>query len=89
LRCLLVVSTGKSGSGESALMLSLRCRAEQMEAKWQGGGTFAVGQEAEVADAHGPFGEQMQVRFEDITSDLLEPRFWLASGPLTCRRALS
>ena len=30
-----------------------------MKAKWQGGGTFAVGQEAEVADAHETLGEQV------------------------------
>ena len=36
------------------------CRAEQLKAKWQSGGTSAVGQEAEVADAHETFGEQMQ-----------------------------
>ena len=41
-------------------MLGLRCPAEQLEGKWQGGGTFAVGQEAEVTDAHETFGEQMQ-----------------------------
>ena len=40
--------------------LGLRCRAEQLEAKWQGGGTFAVGQEAEVPDTHETFGEQVQ-----------------------------
>jgi hypothetical protein len=29
-------------------------------AKWQGGGTSAIGQEAEVTDAHETFREQMQ-----------------------------
>jgi len=38
-------------TGGGGFLLGLRCRAEQLEGKWQGGGTFAVGQEAEVADA--------------------------------------
>jgi hypothetical protein len=46
-----------SGGG---LRLGLRCPAEQLEGKWQGGGTFAVGQEAEVADTHETFREQVQ-----------------------------
>jgi hypothetical protein len=41
-------------------LLGLWCRAEQLKAKWQGGGTSAIGQEAEVSDAHESFGEQMQ-----------------------------
>ncbi len=41
-------------------MLGLRCRTEQLEAKWQGGGTFAVGQEAKISDTHETFREQMQ-----------------------------
>ena len=36
------------------------CRAEQVKAKWQESGTFAVGQEAEVTDAYETFGEQVQ-----------------------------
>src|SRR5882762_8669422 len=47
-------------TGGRDLLLGLRCRAEQLEAKWQSGGTFAVGQEAEVPDAHVTFREQMQ-----------------------------
>src|SRR5271167_2064171 len=43
-----------------ARLLGLRCPAEQLEGKWQGGGTFAVGQETEIADAHETFREQMQ-----------------------------
>jgi len=31
---------------------------EQLKAKWQVGGTFAIGQEAEVPDAHEPFGSR-------------------------------
>src|SRR5947209_18855931 len=50
----------RTGGGE--LLLGWRCRAEQLEAKWQGGGTFAVGQEAEVPDTHETFGEQVQQR---------------------------
>ncbi len=48
----------RSGGGD--LLLGLWCRTEQLEAKWQGGGTFAVRQEAEVTDAHETFREQMQ-----------------------------
>ena len=48
----------RSGGGD--LLVGLRCRAEQLEAKRQGGGTLAVGQEAEVADTHETFGEQVQ-----------------------------
>ena len=49
-----------AGTGGGDLLRGLRCRAEQLETKWQGGGTSAIGQEAEVSDAHEPFGEQMQ-----------------------------
>jgi len=48
----------RTGGGDR--LLGLPCRTEQLEAKRQAGGTFAVGQEAEVADAHEAFGEQMQ-----------------------------
>ncbi len=50
-------------------MFGLRCRAEQLEAKWQSGGTFAVGQEAEVADAHETFREQVQQRRKNSSRD--------------------
>jgi hypothetical protein len=43
--------------------------AEQLKAKWQGGGTFAIGQKAEVSDAHEPFGEQMQ---QEAAQELIE-----------------
>ena len=46
-----------AGTGGGELWLDLWRRAEQLETKWQGGGTFAVGQEAEVPDAHETFGE--------------------------------
>ena len=39
-------------TGGGGLLLGLRCPVEQLEGKWQGGGPFAVRQEAEVADAH-------------------------------------
>ena len=48
----------RTGGGD--LLLGWRCRAEQLEAKWQGGGTFAIGQEAEVADAHEAVRKQVQ-----------------------------
>ena len=47
-------------TGGGGRLLGLRCRTEQLETKWQGGGTSAIGQEAEVSDTHEPFGEQMQ-----------------------------
>ena len=40
--------------------LRLLCRAEQVKAKRQESGTLAVGQEAEVTDAHETFREQVQ-----------------------------
>ena len=43
--------------------------AEQLKAKWQGDGTFAIGQEAEVPDAHESFGEQMQ---QEAAQELIE-----------------
>jgi hypothetical protein len=39
---------------------ALASGAEQLKAKWQGGGTSAIGQEAEVTDAHETLGQQMQ-----------------------------
>ena len=36
------------------------CRAEQVQAKWQELGTFAVSQKAEVTDAHKTFRQDMQ-----------------------------
>jgi len=57
----------RTGGGD--LLLGLRCRVEQLEAKCQGGGAFAVGQEAEVADAHETFGEQVQ---QEAAQELIE-----------------
>ena|SRR5713226_2482071 len=51
-------SIARTGGGY--LCLSLCSRAEQLKAKWQSCGTSAVGQEAEVTDAHETLGEQMQ-----------------------------
>jgi hypothetical protein len=51
-------SIARTGGGY--LCLGLCSRVEQLKAKWQGGGTSAIGQEAEVSDAHEPFREQMQ-----------------------------
>jgi hypothetical protein len=49
-----------AGISGGDLLLGLWCRAEQLETKWQGSGTFAVGQEDEVPDTHETFREQMQ-----------------------------
>jgi len=57
----------RTGGGD--FLFGLRCPAEQLEAKRQGGGTFAVGQEAEVADAHETFREQVQ---QEATQELIE-----------------
>ena len=48
--------------GEKGVLFGLRflCRAEQVKAKGQESSTLAVGQEAEVADAHEAFREQVQ-----------------------------
>src|SRR6266436_3137526 len=56
-------------TGGGGLLLGLRCPAEQLEAKGQGGGTFAVGQEAEVADAHETVREQVQ---QEAAQELIE-----------------
>ena len=57
----------RTGGGD--LLVGWRCRAEQLKAKWQGGGTFAIGQEAEVSDAHETFGEQVQ---QEAAQELIE-----------------
>ena len=56
-------------TGGGNLLVGLWRRAEQLGAKWQGGGTFAVGQEAEVADAHETFREQVQ---QEAAQELIE-----------------
>jgi len=56
-------------TGGGGLLLGLRCPAEQLEGKWQGGGPFAVGQDAEVADAHETFREQVQ---QEAAQELIE-----------------
>lgn len=58
-----------TGAGDGCLCLVLWRRAEQVKAKWQGGGTSAIGQEAEVPDAHETFGEQMQ---QETAQELVE-----------------
>jgi hypothetical protein len=49
-----------TGTGGGDLGLALWCRTEQLKAKWQSDGTFTMGQESEVSDAHETFGQQMQ-----------------------------
>src|ERR1700746_3555288 len=51
-------SIARTGGGY--LWLGMWCRAEQLKAKWQGCGASAIGQEAEVTDAHETLGKQMQ-----------------------------
>ena len=51
---------GVFGGGTVLFGLRLLCRAEQVKAEREESGAFAVGQEAEVTDAHETFREQMQ-----------------------------
>src|ERR1700747_3004829 len=60
-------SIARTGSGY--LWLGLWCRAEQLKANRQGSGTSAIGQEAEVTDAHETLGEQMQ---QEAAQELVE-----------------
>ena len=59
-----IVRTGGGG-----LLLGLRCRAEQVKTKRQENGTPAMGQEAEVSDAHEAFGKQVQ---QESAQELIE-----------------
>ena len=58
-------------TGGASLLYGLWCwcRAEQLKAEWQGRGAPAVGQEAEVADAHETFREQVQ---KEAAQELIE-----------------
>jgi hypothetical protein len=49
--------------------LGLWCGAEQVKAKWQERGAFAAGQEAEVANAHEAFWENVQ---QETAQELIE-----------------
>jgi hypothetical protein len=51
-----------AGTGGGDLVLGMWCGTEQLKTKGQSGGTFAVGDEAEVANTHETFGEEMQHR---------------------------
>jgi len=57
------------GGGSVLFGLRLLCRAEQVKAERQESGTLAVGQEAEVADAHETLGEQVQ---QEATQELVD-----------------
>jgi len=48
------------GAGSMLFGLRWLCCAEQVQAEWEELGAFAVGQEAEVTDAHKTFGKDMQ-----------------------------
>ena len=61
---------GSAFDGGSVLFgLQLLCRAKQVKAKGQESGALAVGQEAEVTDAHETFREQMQ---QEATQELVD-----------------
>jgi hypothetical protein len=51
-------------TGGGGLLLGLWCPAEQLEGKWQSGGTFAVGQEHPVLKCEG-----FSVVMEDIPTE--------------------
>jgi hypothetical protein len=80
-----------AGTSGGDLLLGLRCRAEQLETNWQGGGTFAVSQEAEVPDAHETFGKQMQ---REAAQELIDSKsqqflFVVVGGIAPTKRDLS
>src|SRR5258708_26516879 len=49
-----------AGTGGGDLLLGLWGGTQQLKTKWQSDGTFAVGEEAQVSNAHETFREQMQ-----------------------------
>ena len=51
---------GVFGAGSMWFSLRLLCGAEQVKAEWQELGAFAVGQKAEMPDAHEAFGKDVQ-----------------------------
>ena len=51
---------GVFGAGSMWFGLWLLCRAEQVKAKWQERGAFAVGQKAEMPDAYEAFRKDAQ-----------------------------
>ena len=51
---------GILGAGSMWLGLCLWCRVEQVKAKWQERGAFAIGQKAEMPDAHEAFRKDVQ-----------------------------
>src|SRR4029077_11644875 len=66
-------------------------RAEQLKAKWQGSGTFAISQEAGVPHAHEAFGEQVQ---QEAAQELIEREghkflFVVVSGIAPTKRDLA
>jgi hypothetical protein len=57
-----------------------------VKAKWQVGGAFAIGQDAEVPDAHEPFGKQMQLEAaQGLIERSYEFLFVVVSGNLEAR----
>ena len=60
-----------TGSGWRSFLpgLWLWCGTEQLKTEWQGRGTSAMGQEAEMPDAHETFGEDVQ---QEATQELIQ-----------------
>ena len=58
-----------AGTGRGDLLLGMWCSTEQLKTKRQSVGTFAVGEEAEVSNAHETFREQMQ---QEAAQELIE-----------------
>ena len=58
-----------SGYGSFLPGLWLWCGTEQLKTEWQGRGTPAMGQEAEMPDAHETFREDVQ---QEATQELIK-----------------
>jgi hypothetical protein len=56
-------------SGYGSFLLGLWCGTEQLKTEWQGRGTPAMGQEAEMPDAHETFREDVQ---QEATQELIK-----------------
>ena len=56
-------------SGYGSFLPGLWCGTEQLKTEWQGRGTPAMGQEAEMSDAHETFREDVQ---QEATQKLIK-----------------
>ena len=58
-----------TSSGYGSFLLGLWCGTEQLKTEWQGRGTPAMGQEAEMSDEHETFREDVQ---QEATQELIK-----------------